>query len=236
MFSRICRCRVTLLDQSCDRQRGNAKFGQNSLLGGPHVGSVLLYVCHDAVLDARHQQTHKLCKCAVCNVQYDAMSCYRAGECAQTGCKHAKPIHNFDSSFTNCLRPIKLRWGVQGFLDGSIDDLSHEDVFDSPEAEPDQIFINPFACSVNPLDWRQLQQVAGACGQEELCEAELLRQGVYMQSSSAVCWLTPGQLAGVVADLTAMESNLNFEITSWLVNDCLVRAERANNRMPVTWR
>lgn len=125
---------------------------------------------------------------------------------------------------------------MQGFLDGSIDDLSHEDVFDSPEAEPDQIFINPFACSVNPLDWRQLQQVAGACGQEELCEAELLRQGVYMQSSSAVCWLTPGQLAGVVADLTAMESNLNFEITSWLVNDCLVRAERANNRMPVTWR
>ena len=32
-----------------------------------------------------------------------------------------------------------------------------KDVFDQPEAEPDCLFVNPFACSVNPLQWQELQ-------------------------------------------------------------------------------
>ena len=39
--------------------------------------------------------------------------------------------------------------------DSDKDDLP--DVFDAPEAEPTEGFVNPFACSVNPLDWREVQ-------------------------------------------------------------------------------
>ena len=34
---------------------------------------------------------------------------------------------------------------------------SETDVFEEPESEPSELFINPFACGVNPLDWRELQ-------------------------------------------------------------------------------
>ena len=30
-------------------------------------------------------------------------------------------------------------------------------VFDAPDGEPDCIFVNPFACGVSPLQWRELQ-------------------------------------------------------------------------------
>jgi len=30
-------------------------------------------------------------------------------------------------------------------------------VFDYPEAEPSELFINPFACNTSPLLWRELQ-------------------------------------------------------------------------------
>ena len=31
------------------------------------------------------------------------------------------------------------------------------DVFDVTEAEPDMLFVNPFACQVDPLRWQELQ-------------------------------------------------------------------------------
>ena len=41
---------------------------------------------------------------------------------------------------------------------GSIDcDGEALDVFDAPSDLPSDIFVNPFACSINPLDWRKLQ-------------------------------------------------------------------------------
>lgn len=30
-------------------------------------------------------------------------------------------------------------------------------VFDAPDGEPECIFVNPFACGVSPLQWRELQ-------------------------------------------------------------------------------
>ena len=129
-------------------------------------------------------------------------------------------------------RPTAFVLHLQGFFDGSIDDLAEQDVFDNPEAEPEHVFVNPFACNISPLEWRELQAIAQSATD---LESDLCRHGVYMQSS-AVSWLTPAQLQGVTADLTAMEESLSFELTAWLLTDCLARAERANNRMPVTWR
>ena len=39
--------------------------------------------------------------------------------------------------------------------DGDDDDFL--DVFDITEAEPDMLFVNPFACQVDPLRWQELQ-------------------------------------------------------------------------------
>lgn len=43
---------------------------------------------------------------------------------------------------------------MQGFLTGEEEVPS---VFDVPEAEPTELFINPFACNTSPLLWRELQ-------------------------------------------------------------------------------
>ena len=45
------------------------------------------------------------------------------------------------------------------------------DVFDVPEAEPTEVFVNPFACSINPLDWREVQVQQHGCS----CEPQSLR-------------------------------------------------------------
>lgn len=37
-------------------------------------------------------------------------------------------------------------------------DLSDfEDVFDAPDGEPTEVFVNPFSCGVDPMRWRDLQ-------------------------------------------------------------------------------
>ena len=51
----------------------------------------------------------------------------------------------------------QLWWqGVRGASRDS-EDEDTPDFFDAPEAEPTEVFVNPFACSVNPLDWREVQ-------------------------------------------------------------------------------
>ena len=37
------------------------------------------------------------------------------------------------------------------------EDGDQPSVFDAPDGEPDCIFVNPFACGVSPLQWRELQ-------------------------------------------------------------------------------
>lgn len=48
-----------------------------------------------------------------------------------------------------------MSWWMQAVLDGSGGELRN--VFDYPEAEPSELFINPFACNTSPLLWRELQ-------------------------------------------------------------------------------
>ena len=45
---------------------------------------------------------------------------------------------------------------VQAFLNGEAEEKLAS-VFDAPEAEPSELFINPFACNTSPLLWRELQ-------------------------------------------------------------------------------
>lgn len=59
----------------------------------------------------------------------------------------------------------------------------------------------------------------------------LAAQGVYLRDS-AIYYLTGRQLAAIRADLEAMEESVSVELTSWFVGDCLMRAARANSRMP----
>lgn len=64
----------------------------------------------------------------------------------------------------------------------------------------------------------------------------LTAQGVFIRDS-AVYYLTPAQLASVEEELQAMEESMGFEVTAWIVTDCLLRAARANDRMPSPrWR
>lgn len=37
------------------------------------------------------------------------------------------------------------------------EDDERPSLFDAPEAEPSCVFVNPFACGVSPLQWRELQ-------------------------------------------------------------------------------
>ena len=77
-----------------------------------------------------------------------------------------------------------------------------------------------------------------ATGAPDDPEQVLANAGVFA-SSTAVCYLTADQRAAVEADLVAMEQGVqSVEITSWFVGDCLLRAARANNRMPARggWR
>lgn len=43
-------------------------------------------------------------------------------------------------------------------MQASMDDgAQNSSVFDAPEGEPSELFINPFACNISPLLWRELQ-------------------------------------------------------------------------------
>jgi len=59
----------------------------------------------------------------------------------------------------------------------------------------------------------------------------LAAQGVYIRES-AVYYLTPPQLAAIEAEMRTMEDSMSFEVTAWIVLDCLQRAARDNDRMP----
>ena len=49
-------------------------------------------------------------------------------------------------------------YGVQEWEGGDL--LGVRDVFDFPTEEPSELFVNPFACAIDPFMWRELQ----ACG------------------------------------------------------------------------
>lgn len=58
---------------------------------------------------------------------------------------------------SDCLR-TSLRQGLRSrSYDAEEEENERPSVFDAPEAEPTCIFVNPFACGISPLDWRDLQ-------------------------------------------------------------------------------
>jgi len=110
------------------------------------------------------------------------------------------------------------------------EEVERASVFDEPEAEPTCIFVDPFACNCSPLDWRQLQGIVA--GREEHPEEALQAAGVFFAYGSAVVWVTPAQLEELTAELEAMEASLAIELTGYYIQDCLLRARAANDRMP----
>lgn len=106
------------------------------------------------------------------------------------------------------------------------------DVFDRPEALPSEVFVNPFACyNVSPLMWDQLQQVVeGAADPEEA----LTQAGVSFDPGSPVVYLTPRQLSILTQELDRMSAamdTISIEVAAFFLQDCLLRARVANNRM-----
>lgn len=67
--------------------------------------------------------------------------------------------------------------------DADSDDLL--DAFDVTEAEPDMLFVNPFACQVDPLQWQELQVcIAQGC----LCGLVVsLLQILHLKQSHTMC-------------------------------------------------
>ncbi|KAK9832608.1 hypothetical protein WJX81_003309 [Elliptochloris bilobata] len=110
------------------------------------------------------------------------------------------------------------------------------DVFDAPEAEATELFVNPFGISgVSPLAWRELQAVA----RRGVDPAEALWQAGLAVTESGVQRLTPEQLAAVEAELERLDldpSPVGLEVAAWVLADQLARARRANARQPASRR
>lgn len=62
-------------------------------------------------------------------------------------------------------------------------------------------------------------------------EGVLQAAGLFFAYDAAVCWVSPGQLAELIAELEAMEQTMSVDITSYYVTDCLLRARHANDRV-----
>jgi hypothetical protein len=107
-----------------------------------------------------------------------------------------------------------------------------KDIFDKPGVAT-RTFISPFALGCDPLVWRELQEAfenakkGGELGDEEA----LLQLGLPAQGG-AVVQLTEAQLGEVYVLMGVLEDTLDFSTVSWILGDCLVRAARANARVP----
>jgi len=99
------------------------------------------------------------------------------------------------------------------------------DPFGRCTSSPDQLFVNPFACGVDPFMWRELQ--ATAREQPDSPEDALLRRRVGV-SPGTLHFLTAEQLVAAEALLVEMEKSLAFEVTAWLLGDAMLRASRSN--------
>ena len=86
------------------------------------------------------------------------------------------------------------------------------------------MFINPFACNVDPFLWRELQEAVASASDPE----EALQGAGVSCSASAVYYVTPSQHEALVVELEAMEASMNVELCAWLIADCLSRAQTAN--------
>jgi hypothetical protein len=110
------------------------------------------------------------------------------------------------------------------------------DVFDIPETEATELFVNPFLCyNVNPLQWEEIQEVARNAEKEERDPEEVLRWAGAGPSESAIMYLTPQQLEAVLEELQNIgpaADVITLQACEFYLNDCLYRAKLANNRGP----
>jgi hypothetical protein len=87
-----------------------------------------------------------------------------------------------------------------GFGTNSREDSDEEgedplDVFDLPEAEPNELFVNPFACyNVSPLQWRELQEAAKEAEAARRDPWSSLQQQGVQCSEGAFVYLSPRQV------------------------------------------
>lgn len=111
------------------------------------------------------------------------------------------------------------------------------DVFDLPETEATELFVNPFLCyNANPLQWEEIQEVARNAEKEGRDPEEVLRWVRAGPSESAVIYLTPLQLEAVVEELKSIgpaADVITLEACAFYLTDCLYRARVANNRAPL---
>jgi hypothetical protein len=128
------------------------------------------------------------------------------------------------SSFMSHMQELKAKGIPRAAL--------QKDVFDKPGIAT-STFISPFALGCDPLVWRELQEAfenakkGGALSDEEA----LLQLGL-PGLGAAVVQLTEPQLAEVHVLMGVLEETLDFSTVSWILGNCLVRAARANARVP----
>jgi hypothetical protein len=106
------------------------------------------------------------------------------------------------------------------------------DVFDFPEAEATELFVDPFACpGASPLEWRELRAAAAAAPGSDALAA--LRAAGAQPADGAVLYLTPAQLAAIDSELEGMAPDpMGVEIAAYMLRSCLGRARFANARGP----
>ena len=132
-----------------------------------------------------------------------------------------------------------------GFASASRDDSGEEGggeewdplaVFDLPEAEPDRLFVDPFACAnVAPWQWEALQAAAGAAEAAGRDPWAALREQGVVCGEGALHYLSPRQAALLGEELEracAVPDPSALEAASYFVADCLARARLANRRVP----
>jgi hypothetical protein len=109
------------------------------------------------------------------------------------------------------------------------------DVFDFPETEATELFVDPFACpGASPLEWRELRAAAAAAAAAPGGDAlAALRAAGAQPADGAVLYLTPAQLAAIDGELVGMAPDpMGVEIAAYMLRACLGRARSANARGP----
>lgn len=107
-----------------------------------------------------------------------------------------------------------------------------DDVFDFPETDADQLFVNPFLCTNVSVDqWEELQDIARN-GIATDAEEALIQAGAGPRQG-AVVYLTPRQRDQMLQELQRLglsPDTVAVEACAYYVRDCLYRAQIANGR------
>ena len=79
------------------------------------------------------------------------------------------------------------------------EDGDQPSVFDTPDGEPDCIFVNPFACGVSPLQWRELQVgllLPALCRGRRVYLQPVLSLNAVAAAAASLCQVYPSVVGG----------------------------------------